>query len=177
MGLSTGYPILWRMNKPIEILVSKVIEEAKLANSSIHGVSHWQRVERNGAFLCQFNKADLEVVRLFALFHDSKREDDYRDLEHGPRAEVYIRSISDFVPLAQEQFEDLCIACRTHTTGTVPENITIGTCWDADRLDIGRVGIQPNEEFMTNPEAKRIAREFDFDVLKTFDHSGIISSE
>jgi uncharacterized protein len=59
----------------------------------------------------------------------------------------------------------------------VPENITIGTCWDADRLDIGRVGIQPNEEFMTNPEAKRIAREFDFDVLKTFDHSGIISRE
>ena len=165
------------MDKPIEILVSKVIEEAKLANSSIHGVSHWQRVERNGVFLCQFNKADIEVVRLFALFHDSKREDDYRDLEHGPRAEVYIRSISDFVPLSPEQFENLCIACRTHTTGIVPENITIGTCWDADRLDIGRVGIQPNEEFMTNPEAKRIAREVDFDVLKTFDHSGIISRD
>ena len=81
------------------------------------------------------------------------------------------------VPLAPEQFEDLCIACRTHTTGSVPGNISVGTCWDADRLDIGRVGIQPNEEFMTNPEAKRIAREFDFDVLKTFDHSGIISSE
>jgi uncharacterized protein len=95
-------------------------------------------------------------------------------LEHGPRAEVYIRSISDFIPLFPEQFENLCIACRTHTTGTVPTNITIGTCWDADRLDIGRVGIQPNEEFMTNPEAKRIAREVDFDVLKTFDHSGII---
>jgi uncharacterized protein len=59
----------------------------------------------------------------------------------------------------------------------VPGNISVGTCWDADRLDIGRVGIQPNEEFMTNLEAKRIAREADFDVLKTFNYKGIISRD
>ena len=51
-------------------LVAKVISEAKLSNSSIHGVSHWQTVERNGTYLCQFNSADIQVVQLFALFHD-----------------------------------------------------------------------------------------------------------
>lgn len=157
-------------------LVAKVISEAKLANSSIHGVSHWQTVERNGTYLCQFNSADIQVVQLFALFHDSKREDDHRDLEHGPRAEEYLRTISQLVPLNTVQFEDLCIACRTHTVGKVTENITIGTCWDSDRLDIGRVGIKPHEKFLINPEAKRIAREEDFNVLDHFLFEGIISN-
>ena len=155
-------------------LVKKVIKEAKLANSSIHGVSHWQTVERNGAYLCQFNSADLEVVRLFALFHDSKREDDYRDLEHGPRAEIYLREIRELVPLKDVQFETLCIACRTHTTGQIPENLTIATCWDSDRLDIGRVGIKPHEKFLTNKEAKIIARDGNFELLKSFDNENSI---
>lgn len=157
-------------------LVAKVISEAKLANSLIHGVSHWQTVERNGTYLCQFNSADIQVVQLFALFHDSKREDDHRDLEHGPRAEEYLRTISELVPLNTAQFEDLCIACRTHTVGKVTENITIGTCWDSDRLDIGRVGIKPHEKFLINPEAKRIAREEDFNALDHFLFEGIISN-
>ena len=68
-------------------LVLKVVREAKLSKSHIHGVDHWQRVERNGVYLCQFNEADQLVVQLFALFHDCKRENDHRDLDHGPRAE------------------------------------------------------------------------------------------
>ena len=125
--------------------------------------------KRNGVYLCRFNSADIEVVRLFALFHDSKRENDHRDLEHGPRAELYLRTISQLVPLNSDQFENLCIACKTHTLGTVAENITIGTCWDSDRLDIGRVGIKPHEKFMTNEEAQRIAREEDYDSLGNFE--------
>jgi len=156
-------------------LVLKVIEEAKLANSPIHGVDHWQRVERNGIYLCQFNEADQVVVQLFALFHDCKRENDHRDLEHGPRAEKYLREIEKFVPVTNLQFENLCVACLTHTTGTKAENITVATCWDADRMDIGRVGIVPHENFLTNQEAKRIAREDDYESLNEYEYSGIIS--
>ena len=58
--------------------------------------------------------------------------------------------------------------------GKVAENITIGTCWDSDRLDIGRVGIKPHEKFMTNEEAQRIAREEDFQILDDFAFEGII---
>jgi uncharacterized protein len=78
-------------------LVRKVIAEAELSNSSIHGVGHWRMVERNAHYLCRFNDADLEVVCLFALFHDCKRENDHRDLEHGPRAERYLRTIREWV--------------------------------------------------------------------------------
>ena len=41
-------------------LVKKVIAEAELSNSSIHGVGHWRMVERNAHYLCQFNEADLK---------------------------------------------------------------------------------------------------------------------
>ena len=166
--------LVFQTNPSMEALVKKVIAEAKLANSSIHGVSHWQTVERNGAYLCTFNSADREVVDLFALFHDCMRENDYRDLEHGPRAEIYLRQIRDWIPLQDEQFENLCNACRTHTVGKIPKNLTVATCWDSDRLDIGRVGIEPREEFLSNPEAKRVVRENDFQSLVDFSHQNLI---
>ena len=31
-----------------------------------------------------------------------------------------------------------------HTKGLLEANITVQTCWDADRLDLGRVGIVPD---------------------------------
>tara|TARA_B110000037_G_C16628528_1_gene305419 strand:- start:326 stop:460 length:135 start_codon:yes stop_codon:yes gene_type:complete len=43
-------------------------------------------------------------------------------------------------------------------------------------LDIGRVGIKPNADFLTSEEAKRIAREEDFKVLDNFLFEGIIQT-
>jgi uncharacterized protein len=44
--------------------------------------------------------------------------------------------------------ELLVRACSGHTGGTIEDDqdITVLTCWDADRLDLGRVGktIDPN---------------------------------
>jgi len=42
------------------------------------------------------------------------------------------------------------------TGGRKPANVTIATCWDADRLDIGRVGATVEEKFLVSEEAKRI---------------------
>ena len=38
----------------------------------------------------------------------------------------------------------------------------------ADRLDIGRVGIQPDSKYLFTTEAKRIADQEDFEVLNKF---------
>ena len=158
-------------------LVNKVINKAKLANSSIHGTFHWQTVERNGLYLCQFNNADKNVIRLFAVFHDCMRENDGYDLEHGPRASKFIKTIKTEIPLNEEQLNNLCMACSSHTHGKKAQNETVATCWDADRLDIGRVGITPNENYLTNEEAKRIARENDFSKLHNFKFNSIIKND
>ena len=58
----------------------------KCGAHSIHGPSHWQRVDAFGLDIAESSGADLTVVRLFALLHDSCRQDDGADLDHGPRA-------------------------------------------------------------------------------------------
>jgi hypothetical protein len=52
---------------------------------SVHGPSHWRRVEKNGLLLATRTGADPVVVRLFALFHDSCRMNDGSDDGHGGR--------------------------------------------------------------------------------------------
>jgi uncharacterized protein len=46
---------------------------------------------------------------------------------------------------------------RYHTSGLTSPDPTIGTCWDADRLDIGRVGITPCGHYMSTVAGKDVA--------------------
>ena len=48
----------------------------------------------------------------------------------------------------------LAEACRCHTEGKCSADPTIGTCWDADRLDLGRVGKRPDPKFLTTRSAR-----------------------
>ena len=105
-----------------------------------HGISHWERVERNGLLLAT-PECDVTVIRLFAYLHDSCREDDSYDEEHGPRAAKMIEGLRETLlkDLSDEQFRMLQEACRLHTSTRSTGNPTIDACFDADRLDLGRV--------------------------------------
>lgn len=104
---------------------------------SHHGPEHWERVERNAIALCAANeKADLEICRLFAICHDCKRENEDKDPEHGHRAADWIKDHLNLVPVRGDRLEKLLEACRYHNDGQVSKDPTIGTCWDADRLDL-----------------------------------------
>ena len=125
---------------------------------SIHGPDHWKRVERNGLLLATRTGADTTVVRLFAVFHDSRRENDGWDKGHGARgAELATTLLGDLFDLPDDTFALLHYACTWHTDGQYHPDPTIGTCWDADRLDLGRVGIIPAPGFMSTPFAREIA--------------------
>ena len=103
---------------------------------------------------------DLTVIRLFAYLHDSCRENDDYDVEHGPRAAKMIEGLRDNLlkDLSDEQFSLLQQACRLHTTTHSTGNPTIDACFDADRLDLGRVGITPIPEKMATEKGKEMAR-------------------
>lgn len=120
-----------------------------------HGIAHWQRVRENGIRLAKKTKADKLVVELFALLHDCCRESEYGDPEHGPRAAVFIESLrGDAIALEDDRFEQLQIAIREHTRTLSHPDVTIATCFDSDRLDIGRVGSKPNPRFLNTDAAK-----------------------
>ena len=123
-----------------------------------HGISHWERVEQNGLKLAT-PECDLTVIRLFAYLHDSCRENDGYDKQHGPRAAKLMDSLRDTLlkDLTDRQFELLQEACRLHTTTRRTGDPTIDACFDADRLDLGRVGITPDPAKMATEKGKELA--------------------
>lgn len=110
----------------------------------IHGESHWGRVYTNGIQLAKQTGARLQVVELFAFLHDSKRCADGLDVGHGQRAAIFAESLcGSAFHLDAPDLDLLITACRGHSDGLTTGDITVLTCWDADRLDLGRVGILP----------------------------------
>lgn len=147
--MTTDWPRLWR----------EVSAQFACDPESVHGPTHWQRVERTGLVLARHTGANVEVVRLFALFHDARRRHDDSDNTHGQHGAAFATSLRGVLfELADPEFELLHYACTWHTHGQLSDDPTIGTCWDADRLDLGRVGIQPRAEYLSTATGREIAR-------------------
>lgn len=136
-------------------IVKEIISQYKLPLFGRHGLSHWARVWEGGLKLASETGADQEVVRLFALFHDARRENERRDDGHGKRgAELLTRFRGELVILTDHQFDMLFYACVHHTDGMTEGDVTVQTCWDSDRLDLGRIGVRPNPRFLCTDAAK-----------------------
>jgi uncharacterized protein len=98
----------------------------------------------------------LDVVELFAVFHDSCRISDGHDIDHGNRgADLAASFRGTFYDLADEKFSLLHTACALHTDGETKGDITVLTCWDADRLDLPRVGITPKAGLLCTDAARQ----------------------
>ena len=137
-------------------LVEAVLERSTGKASSIHGESHWQRVAAAGlALLPETPGADPALVFMFALFHDSTRINDSFDPEHGPRAALLARELrGGTFEVGNGEMDLLTFACREHTNGHLSEDPTFGVCWDADRLNLWRVGFEPDPRFLSTRAAR-----------------------
>src|SRR5262245_54075189 len=115
----------------------------------IHGVAHWQRVRENGLRIAKQSGADPLIVELFAFLHDCCREADGTDPGHGERAAEFSLTLrGTIIHLGDVDFALLHKAIRDHELGLTKGDITVLTCWDADRLDLGRVGIRPDPRYL-----------------------------
>ena len=141
------------MNIPTDLLRA-ILDGYTLPLDGIHGLAHWGRVLETGLRLSEETDADPEVVTLFALFHDARRWNESIDPEHGLRGAELAESLRDELPLDDLQFELLAEACIHHTDGLTEAHPTVQTCWDADRLDLWRVGIEPENSLLCTPAAR-----------------------
>ena len=128
-----------------------------------HGVEHWDRVANFGRMLYQ-EGADMDVIMAFAYLHDSERMDNGYDVEHGARASKLIDTIrhTELRALNDEQIRKLKRACELHTIEHRTGDITIDICFDADRMDIGRVGIKPLPERMATKRGAELVSDPDY---------------
>lgn len=125
-------------------IMRTILDGYALSLDGYHGVVHWARVLENGLRVAEVNGGDRDVVSLFAIFHDSRRVNERRDDAHGLRGAELAKTLrGSLVHLDDDRFEMLFEACRLHTDGLTTGDPTLQACWDADRLDLGRVGITP----------------------------------
>jgi uncharacterized protein len=126
-------------------LIAEVVRGHALPLQGIHGARHWARVLENGRRLCAATGASFEVVTLFAIFHDARRWNDGDDPLHGSRGADLAASLRGTkFELGDSDFASLLHACVHHTAGLTDAELVVQICWDADRLDLGRVGIRPH---------------------------------
>ncbi len=136
-------------------IMQAILDGYALSVRGYHGVVHWARVLENGLRIAEQNGGDRNVIALFALFHDSRRINEHRDTGHGLRGGELARSLrGTLVHLDDDQFDKLFEACRLHTDGLTTGDATSQACWDADRLDLGRVGIDPSPDRLSTDAAR-----------------------
>jgi uncharacterized protein len=139
-AVEPDWPALWKL----------AAWQFRLGEMSIHGPRHWRTVEFNAMELAKWSGADILVVRLFAVLHDSQRHNETHDPLHGQRAAEWAATLRGrHFELDDGRFKLLETACVLHDKGRVSEDPTMGTCWDADRLDLIRVGMVPRSELMS----------------------------
>lgn len=149
-------------------------------NSQLHGVTHWTRVHRYGLLLADSLKLSEEerlAIALFGWTHDLARTDDNGGNQHSIDGAKYIQYVTDrlFSDFPETTLDVVTTAIRYHSDGMNAEEAlyelpivdnstwsrestlnTIGCCWDADRLDLLRLGIVPDESMMSTPYWKEI---------------------
>lgn len=136
-------------------LISRIIEDYQLPLDGVHALDHWARVLENGRRIAAATRANLAVVELFAVFHDSQRLTEGTDPEHGRRGAEYARAQRGrLFDLPDPDFELLYTACERHTDGLTEADVTVQACWDSDRLDLGRVGADPLPALLCTPASR-----------------------
>lgn len=142
-----------------DALFDRAIDGIPARMHGMHGLPHWLMVERNGLILAEKEGGDALVVSLFALLHDSRRINDEADPDHGPRAAILATQLhaEGLLPIDETQLSQLVYACKYHTDEIHTHEVTIGCCWDGDRLDLIRCGVTPDPEYLNTETAKRIA--------------------
>jgi uncharacterized protein len=137
-----------------------IFERSKMINSPDHGLRHWDSVESRGLQLGMvygLNAAERKVISYFAHLHDAMRINESTDLPHGARAAAFAAEYREDIDLDDRGFEALSFACVGHSFQWKPPSITVAICWDADRLDLIRLGIHPDPKLLNTESAKNWA--------------------
>jgi uncharacterized protein len=127
------------------------------ACGTFHGPDHWARVGQHALAVSRSLGIDPLIPYLFSIVHDSQRCDDGIDPEHGLRAAEFVRQRRDdlFRFLSNAEVGVLAQACARHSDGDTEGDAWMRACWDADRLDLGRVSITPDPAYLCTDYARR----------------------
>lgn len=135
----------------------------KISFPGIHGFSHWEKVNSFGNKIADKNGADKTILYFFSVLHDYFRLNEDEDFGHGERVVNSCDCFPEY--LSKEQVKILKFAVKNHNLSPkemakiddlLSKNITVHTCLDADRLDLPRVGMSVDSNYLFTDEAKEL---------------------
>lgn len=123
----------------------------------IHGISHLRRVAVLSGRLALSVGEDVESVVVAGFLHDSARIDEGRGSRHAHDSAKLARILlGRFYPHLDA--DRICDAIDCHADGEVTTDMLAACLWDADRLELKRLGITVNPDLLSTRPAKRLAR-------------------
>jgi uncharacterized protein len=180
LGRSSSANSFWKGSNPMHdmsAIMAQILNSYTLPVWGYHGVVHWARVMENGLRVAEANGADCDVVALFALFHDSRRVNESRDDGHGLRGGELAQSLQGtLIHLDDARFDLLFHACRLHTDGLIDGNPTLQACWDADRLDLARVGVMPKPQRLCTDTAGELLGWANARAVNNYTPTGVLAA-
>ncbi len=148
------------------VFMGSAAKVIRISYPGIHGFSHWEKVNSFGNKIADKNGADKTVIYFFSVLHDYFRFNQDEDPGHGKRAVSSCDLFSEY--LNKEQVKILKFAVKNHNlspeemskiNNPLSKNITVHTCLDADRLDLPRVGMSVDSNYLFTKEAKELITE------------------
>ena len=127
-------------------------------DSWLHGMAHLREVALLAGWIAREMGEDVESAMVAGFLHDCGRMDDGGGNRHAHDSERLAR------PILKKHFPHLdadriCDAIRRHADGEVTDDPIAGALWDADRLTLERLGYRVEEDLLSTPAGKRLARE------------------
>jgi hypothetical protein len=116
----------------LQPIVHAILEDYALPWHGTHGVLHWARVLENGLRLAHATGGNVEVVQLFAVFHDARRVNEGTDDGHGQRgAELAAAWKGNSAPIAARHYLqvtdadfDAALVCDANSDAQTTRNPT-----------------------------------------------------
>jgi uncharacterized protein len=139
-----------------ERIVQTILSQFALPIDGPHGLMHWARVLENAERLAEGLDVNHDVLELFAIFHDSRRISDGLDRDHGQRGADFAMDCRGLLyNLPDQEVKLLYDACAGHDDNRHNhDELTVRICWDAERLDLYRLGINPRACQMSTAMAR-----------------------
>lgn len=122
----------------------------------IHGFSHLRRVAWTAGRLAVMSGANVESCIVAGFLHDCARTNDGDGSGHARDSAILADSIlkSHFPHLNRAE---ICECIAEHADGKTTSHLLTGCVWDADRLDLVRLGLNVNPELMSTQYARSMA--------------------
>jgi uncharacterized protein len=123
----------------------------------IHGLPHLRQVAYVAARLAACEGADWMQAMVGGFLHDCARKDDGGGQEHAFES-ARVAKVVLGRHYSNMDVQRLLYAISHHAGGSTTQDPLIGSIWDADRLDLVRLGAEIDQGLLSTVHARRLVR-------------------